>query len=93
VQLPGLADDRDDRRFRFQQLAQVEIIRGGDVISYLGFNVGLRPWVEKNGDTVEKYLAALAEADQWMRKNPKQAAQVATRWIPGKSCRCCVKRA
>lgn len=60
-----------------------EIIRGGDVISYLGFNVGLRPWVDKNGDTVEKYLAALAEADQWMRKNPKQAAQVATRWIPG----------
>ena len=61
----------------------VEIIRGGDVISYLGFNVGLRPWVQKNGATVEKYLAALAEADQWMRKNPKQAAQVATRWIPG----------
>jgi ABC-type nitrate/sulfonate/bicarbonate transport system substrate-binding protein len=61
----------------------VEVIRGGDVISYLGFNVGLRPWVDKNGATVEKYLAALAEADQWMRKNPKQAAQVATRWIPG----------
>src|SRR2546422_3663260 len=60
-----------------------EIIRGGDVISYLGFNVGVRSWVDKNGDTVEKYLAALAEADQWMRKNPKQAAQVATRWIPG----------
>ena len=60
-----------------------EIIRGGDVISYLGFNVGLRPWVEKNGDTVERYLAALAEADKWMRANPKQAAQVATRWIPG----------
>jgi ABC-type nitrate/sulfonate/bicarbonate transport system substrate-binding protein len=61
----------------------IEIIRGGDVISYLGFNVGLRPWIEKNGDTVEKYLAALSEADQWMRANPKQAAQVATRWIPG----------
>ena len=61
----------------------IEIIRGGDVISYLGFNVGLRNWVEKNGDTVEKYLAALSEADKWMRANPKQAAQVATRWIPG----------
>ena len=61
----------------------VEIIRGGDVISYLGFNVGLRPWVEKNGDTVEKFLGALSEADKWMRANPKQAAQVATRWIPG----------
>lgn len=61
----------------------VEIIRGGDVISYLGFNVGLRPWIEKNGDTIDKFLAALSEADKWMRANPKQAAQVATRWIPG----------
>jgi sulfonate transport system substrate-binding protein len=61
----------------------VEVIRGGDVIAYLGFNVGLRPWVEKNGETIEKFLAALAEADQWMRAHPKQAAQVATRWIPG----------
>ena len=60
-----------------------EVMRGGDVISYLGFNVGLRPWVEKNGDTIERFLAALSEADRWMRANPKQAAQVATRWIPG----------
>ena len=61
----------------------VEIIRGGDVIAYLGFNVALRPWIGANGETVEKFLAAVSEADQWMRKNPKQAAQVATRWIPG----------
>src|SRR3954463_338663 len=61
----------------------VEIIRGGDVISYLGFNVALRPWVEKNGETIEKFLAAVSEADKWMRKNPKQAAAIGTRWIPG----------
>jgi ABC-type nitrate/sulfonate/bicarbonate transport system substrate-binding protein len=61
----------------------VEVIRGGDVISYVGYNVALRGWVEKNGATIEKFLAAVAEADQWMRANPKQAAQVATRWIPG----------
>ncbi|HZB37032.1 MAG TPA: ABC transporter substrate-binding protein [Beijerinckiaceae bacterium] len=61
----------------------VEVIRGGDVISYLGFNVALRPWIEKNGDKIEKFLAAVSEADKWMRANPKQAAQVATRWIPG----------
>jgi sulfonate transport system substrate-binding protein len=61
----------------------VEVIRGGDVISYLGFNVATRPWVEKNGPTIEKFLAAVSEADNWMRANPKQAAQVATRWIPG----------
>jgi NitT/TauT family transport system substrate-binding protein/sulfonate transport system substrate-binding protein len=59
------------------------VVRGGDVISYLGFNVATRPWVEKNGETIEKFLAAVAEADKWMRANPKQAAQVATRWIPG----------
>ncbi len=61
----------------------VEVIRGGDVIAYVGFNVATRDWVAKNGETVEKFLAALAEADKWMRANPKQAAQVATRWIPG----------
>ena len=61
----------------------VEVIRGGDTIAYLGYNVGLRPWVEKNGETIEKFLAAVSEADKWMRANPKQAAQIATRWIPG----------
>ena len=61
----------------------VEVIRGGDTISYLGFNVGLRPWVEKNGETIEKFLSAVSEADKWMRANPKLAAQIATRWIPG----------
>ena len=61
----------------------IEVIRGGDVISYLGFNVALRPWLEKNGETAEKFLAAVSEADQWMRKNPKQAAAIGTRWIPG----------
>jgi len=60
----------------------IEVIRGGDIISYVGFNVALRPWVEKNGATIEKFLAAVSEADQWMRANPKAAAQVATRWIP-----------
>ena len=59
------------------------VVRGGDLISYLGYNVATRAWIEKNGDTIEKFLAAVAEADKWMRSNPKQAAQVATRWIPG----------
>jgi ABC-type nitrate/sulfonate/bicarbonate transport system substrate-binding protein len=61
----------------------IEVIRGGGVIAYVGYNVGLRSWVAANGPTVEKFLAGLSEADQWMRKEPKRAAQVATRWIPG----------
>lgn len=60
-----------------------EVIRGGNLIAYLGFAVALRPWVEKNQETVEKFLAATSEADQWMRKNSKQAAGIGTRWIPG----------
>ena len=47
----------------------VQVIRGGDTIAYLGYNVGLRPWVEKNGETIEKFLAAVSEADKWMRAN------------------------
>lgn len=61
----------------------VEVIRGGDVIAYLGFNVATRDWVAANGPTVERFLTAVSEADQWMRKNPKRAAGVATRWVPG----------
>jgi ABC-type nitrate/sulfonate/bicarbonate transport system substrate-binding protein len=60
-----------------------EVIRGGQAISFLGFNVGIRSWVEQNAETVERFLAACAEADKWMRGNPKAAAAVATRWIPG----------
>lgn len=61
----------------------VEVVRGGDVISYLGFNVATRDWAARNGTTIVKFLTAVSEADQWMRKNPKRAAQVATRWVPG----------
>jgi ABC-type nitrate/sulfonate/bicarbonate transport system substrate-binding protein len=61
----------------------IEVIRGGEVISYLGFNIAMRPWLEKNGETVEKFLAAVSEADKWMRANPKQAAAIGTRWFPG----------
>lgn len=61
----------------------VEVVRGGDVISYLGFNVATRAWAANNGQTIVKVLAGLSEADQWMRKNPQRAAQIATRWVPG----------
>ncbi len=60
-----------------------QVVRGGNFISYLGFNVAMRDWLENNGETAEKFLAALSEADQWMRANPDEAAQVATRWVPG----------
>lgn len=60
-----------------------QVIRGGNHIAYLGFNVAMRGWAAENRETLVKFMTALSEGDQWMRKNPKDAAQVATRWIPG----------
>lgn len=60
-----------------------EAIRGGGYIPFVGYLVALRSFVEKNPKTVKRFLAARAAVDQWMRKNPKQAAESATRWIPG----------
>lgn len=60
-----------------------EVIRGGQVIGFLGFLVAMRGWAEKNADTVERFLAARAEADKWMRANPAGTAQIAVRWLPG----------
>lgn len=60
-----------------------EVIRGGQVIGFLGFIVAMRGWAEKNADMVERFLAARAEADKWMRANPAGTAQIAARWLPG----------
>ena len=60
-----------------------EVIRGGQIIGFLGYIVALRGWTEKNTGTVEQFLAARAEADKWMRANPAGTAQIAARWLPG----------
>lgn len=60
-----------------------EVVRGGGRIAFLGYIVALRDWVEENPDAVERFLTARAQADQWMRENPSEAAQVAVRWLPG----------
>jgi sulfonate transport system substrate-binding protein len=60
-----------------------EVSRGGGHIAYIGYIVAQRQFVEENPDIVERFLAARAEADQWMRENPDEAASVATRWLPG----------
>jgi sulfonate transport system substrate-binding protein len=60
-----------------------EIVRGGGYIPYVGYIVAMRDYVEQNPDVVEKFLTARAAADQWMRENPDEAAEAATRWLPG----------
>jgi ABC-type nitrate/sulfonate/bicarbonate transport system substrate-binding protein len=59
-----------------------QVSRGGGYIAYIGYLVAKRDWVEQNEETVKKFLAARAAADQWMRENPEDAAGVASRWLP-----------
>jgi len=60
-----------------------EVVRGGGFIGFMGFNVALRGWAERNQETIERFLAARAEADKFMRANPVQTAIVAVRWLSG----------
>jgi len=60
-----------------------EIVRGGGHIPYVGYIVAMREFVEQNPDVVQRFLVARATADKWMRDNPDEAAEAATRWLPG----------
>jgi sulfonate transport system substrate-binding protein len=60
-----------------------EVVRGGGFIGFMGFNVALRPWAERNQDAIERFLAARAEADKFMRANDVKTAEIAVRWLPG----------
>ena len=61
------------------------VSRGGGYVANVGYIVAMREFVEKNPDVVERFLAARAESDQWVRNNPDAAAEIATRWVPGTS--------
>ncbi|HEU5299086.1 MAG TPA: NrtA/SsuA/CpmA family ABC transporter substrate-binding protein [bacterium] len=58
-----------------------EVVRGGGFIGFMGFIVATRQWAAQNGETVEKFLAARAEADQFMRANPVKTAEIGVRWL------------
>jgi sulfonate transport system substrate-binding protein len=60
-----------------------QVVRGGGYIPYVGYLVAMREFVEQNPDVVERFLTARAAADRWMRDNPDEAAEAATRWLPG----------
>lgn len=60
-----------------------QVVRGGGFISFIGYIAAERSWVEENPDVVVRFLRARAKADQWMRENPQEAAEIAVRWLPG----------
>ncbi|MBI4637291.1 MAG: ABC transporter substrate-binding protein [Candidatus Rokubacteria bacterium] len=61
----------------------VLVSRGGGHIGYF-INMAVRnDVIEKSPDVVERYVIGLAEAAQYTRQHPDEAAEIATRWVPG----------
>ena len=61
----------------------VLVVRGGGNIGYY-INVAVRnDVIQKNPELVERYVIGMAEATQYTRQHPDEAAEIATRWIQG----------
>lgn len=61
----------------------VLVQRGGGFIGYFINMSALVDVLEKQSDMVFRYAVGLAEASQYTRQHPDEAAEIATRWIPG----------
>ncbi len=61
----------------------VLVSRGGGYIADI-INYGVQAeLIEKKPEVVERYVTAMAEASQYARQHLDEAAEIATRWIPG----------
>jgi sulfonate transport system substrate-binding protein len=61
----------------------VLVSRGGGHIGYY-INMGVRnDVIDKSPDVVERYVLGMVEAVAYTRKNPEEAAEISTRWVPG----------
>lgn len=61
----------------------VLVARDGGYIGYYINMAVANDLIEKSPDLVERYVLGMAEADQYTRQHPDEAAEIATRWIPG----------
>ena len=61
----------------------VLVQRGGGFIGYYINMSALADTLEKQPDLVYRYAVALAEASQYTRQRPEEAAEITTRWVPG----------
>lgn len=60
------------------------ISRGAEsLVSDLIGVVANEEWIKKNGELLEKFAVGIAQATQFIRKNPKEAAEIDTRYLDG----------
>jgi ABC-type nitrate/sulfonate/bicarbonate transport system substrate-binding protein len=57
--------------------------RGGGLLGYYVNMAASNEVLEKNPELVYRYTVALAEACQYARQHPDEAAEIATRWVQG----------
>jgi ABC-type nitrate/sulfonate/bicarbonate transport system substrate-binding protein len=59
------------------------VARGGNILGYYILMMAPDDLIAKQPDIVERYVLGYAAASQWTRQHPAEAAEIATRWIPG----------
>ena len=61
----------------------VLVLRDGGYIGYYINMAVANDLIEKSPELVERYVLGMSEADQYTREHLDEAAEIATRWIPG----------
>jgi len=61
----------------------VLVQRGGSLVGYHIPMAATIDLMERQPEVVYRYAVGLAEAEQFARQHPDEAAEVATRWVPG----------
>ncbi len=59
------------------------VARGGRILGYYILMVAPEDLIAKQPELVERFVLGYAAASQWTRQHPDEAAEIATRWIPG----------
>lgn len=59
------------------------VARGGKILGYYILMMAPDDLIHRQPEVVERYVLGYAAASQWTRQHPDEAAEIATRWIPG----------
>jgi ABC-type nitrate/sulfonate/bicarbonate transport system substrate-binding protein len=59
------------------------VVRDGGYVAQRGTVSALEDWIAANRPLAERFDAAIAEATQFLRKNPDESAEIASRYLPG----------
>jgi ABC-type nitrate/sulfonate/bicarbonate transport system substrate-binding protein len=61
----------------------VLVIRGGGNLGYVIMASTTEDMIKNQPEVVERFVLGVAEATQYARQHPDEAAEISTRWIPG----------